>query len=524
MKSMLMKAQLVLIIVISFGFSAHSQQKLIDSLELVIKNTSGISKYEPLFELIRVHARSGNYEEVLNAAREARIVALQNEDTAKIVQSSRVVGQVLNFLLRHEEAESILLKMLPIAKRHNLNEDYSIILNNLALVYSYQARYDRALDFNFQALDIRRKNKDESAISISLQNIGFVYYKLKEYNKGLSYYKQALKLRRTIKDDWEVEQILVNISLCYAYLDDFSTAKAYADSAVSYCGNKKCTENALIDANLSLGIIHHGLKKIDDAERFFLKSYRLAQKLNHVRYQFDNIDYLSEIYIQRNQIKKAVHYLEAAEALIQQDSTFNPEMIKIYSRFFQMYNKMKNYERAALYQQKYIQLRDSIYNDELTTNLMKLEAEHLEKENQARIEAQNEILNLKEEVIERQRLLTIFITAFAIIFVLLAILLLKSNRQKQRINRILDKKVKERTFQLESNHHSLLQASRERSILIEQTVADIKSSLATIKGLCSIGIQDTTEPHVRQYITKVDVTSDQLASTLRNLQAMSKVV
>ena len=56
--------------------------------------------------------------------------------------------------------------------------------------------------------------------------------------------------------------------------------------------------------------------------------------------------------------------------------------------------KSKNFKKVEFYQSKYITLKDSIYNKELTTNLMKIEAEHLEKENKEKIEFQNRILAL----------------------------------------------------------------------------------------------------------------------------------
>ncbi len=221
------------------------------------------------------------------------------------------------------------------------------------------------------------------------------------------------------------------MSLCYGYKNNFTEAKNFVKQGFSVCV-KNCSDRFLLHAQFSLGIISFEQRNFHEAETQFLKSYALAKKLNNERFQLDNIVYLLRIYISRNQMKEAENYLAEAESLITLGTPYSPEMIDIYSQLFSLYSRSGNLEKVAFYQNKYIALRDSIYNDALTTNLMKLEAEHLEKENKARIDSQNKILELNEEVIFRQKFLNIFIGVIAILLVALAILLVKSNRAETK--------------------------------------------------------------------------------------------
>ena len=168
-------------------------------------------------------------------------------------------------------------------------------------------------------------------------------------------------------------------------------AKDLVDKAFKICG-KDCTKFFLINARYSLGVISFGLRNFSDAEAQFLQSYSLAKELGDERFQLDNIVYLSQIYINTRKMILAEKYLKIAEELIDAGAPYNLELIKVYNGLFTFYRTSGDYEKVAWYQGKYIQLKDSIYSEELTSNLMKVEAEYLERENKAMIASQAKIL------------------------------------------------------------------------------------------------------------------------------------
>ncbi len=81
--------------------------------------------------------------------------------------------------------------------------------------------------------------------------------------------------------------------------------------------------------------------------------------------------------------------------------------------FLSCIKKIKTSKRCPSIKSKYISLKDSVFNDELTKNLMKAEAEYQERENRSRIESQNKILALNEEVMYRQKIVNASFGAIA---------------------------------------------------------------------------------------------------------------
>ena len=213
----------------------------------------------------------------------------------------------------------------------------------------------------------------------------------------------------------------------------------------------------------------------------------------------------------------AEKYLKEAEEIIKRNSPFNFELIGIYAQIFKLYQKNRDFEKIALYQDKYISLKDSVFNEELTKNLMKAEAEYLEKENQARIESQNKILALNEEVIYRQKVANASFGAIAFLVIIISVILAKNNKHKQHINKLLDQRVKERTRELEMNRDALQRAWQERDALISKASSDIQSSIATLKGLCFLGAKEIDHPLATEYWKQLDKTSNGLSATLNKM-------
>ena len=488
-------------------------QKIVDSLTSVLENKIGGERYPPLYELAFEYIDI-DYEKALEIIQQAEQAALLAGDSLWIVKSKRVKGQILYRLEKIEESIKIFKSILPIALKRKFTKECTMIVNNLASSYLFEGKYDMALQFYFQTLELGKELEDTTSIAMGLHNIGLAYYKLTDYKKALNYFKRSFTIHKSMHD--VKYNILTNISLCYAYLNDFSNAQLYVEESLNAC-RENCPDNSMMQIKFAMGFISFGLKQYDRAENDFLTSYSFSKKLNNSRFQFDNIFNLSKIYIKQNRIKTAELYLGEAEKLIRQGTPFNLEVINIYSGFSQLYRKTKNFEKASHYQLKYIQLKDSVYNEELTTNLMKTEAEYMERENTAKIATQSEIILLKEEIINRQWILNIITGFLGFMTLTFLIFLFRNYQQKKNLNLMLDKKIEERTRELELSRDELLNAFKERDILIYRASEGITETINTIKGLCFIGIKDVSDPVARSYIDKIDKTSHHLASHLKSL-------
>ena len=492
---------------------AYGQNKKIDSLKRILPRAVDTIYIDILYNLAYEYV-DNDYDSGLRYATDAYDAANQFGDSLRIVKTGRIKSLAFRRLGMLDSSLVLSEEILPVARRYALEKEVMSILNGLGLVFTEQAKYDKALRCYFESLEVGEKMDDQFNMSVGTNNIGMVYYKLRDYDNALVYFTRAIQLQKELKSKYEYEIRLTNAALAYAYKNRFSEALNMIDEALSHCA-KNCTKNVLMQADFTLGIIAFRNQKFHQAGIKFLESYERAKEINDERFQLDNIIHLVQIHIVSNNLTLAENYLDKAEKLIIRGSSYNREMIEVYRQLFSLYKKSENFEKVAFYQGKYITLKDSIFGEELTTNLMKIEAEHLEKENKAKIESQNKILALNEEVIIRQKYLNVFVGLVTLLLVALAIVLIRSNRQKQKINQLLDKKVRERTQELEFNQNVLQRACEERDVLIDKTAADIRRSLATIKGLCGLGKKNIHD--ACQCLEKVNATADNFSETINKL-------
>ncbi|WP_276370538.1 tetratricopeptide repeat protein [Chryseolinea sp. H1M3-3] len=493
-----------------------SQSHGIDSLRKLLPSKIGQEYYEVLTELGYQYLVANDYDNAMKLSNELISVGTEGSDSLQLTRGLAIHASLLRRSGFIDSALLLYNKIYPIVKRNSYETEWMNITNSLGLLYAYQGNYDKALRYLLESSEIREKRGVKYDISIVQQNIGFVYYKLGNFEKAISFYERANGLRREIGNNEGRDILLVNMSLCYSNGKNFVKAKAYLDEAFLLSG-RDLSVDFLMTAHYGLGFMFFNQNDFLNAEPEFLRSYSESVKRNSIRYQLDNIDALSQIYLHKNDLRMAEKYLKKAEILIAEDSRYKLELAGIYRTFSELYHKSKNYSKIVFYQDRLLALEDSTFNDEMTNNLMKAEAAHLQREHRSKMEDQNKIVTLKEEVIFRQQVVNFFIGVVAVLVTILALILAKRNKQKQFINSLLDEKVRQRTRELETNRDELQRAWRERDALITKAATDIRSSVATMKGLCFAGLKDIDHPKAPEYLQKMNLTSDQLGCILNTI-------
>jgi len=530
----------VLVAVATTAVSAQKQPS-IDSVESIIQSQTGNDRYESLIFLTRQYFNS-DYSKSLHFIEEAHQIALEFGDSAKIVKTARIAGQLYNRMDNPKRALDELNKFLEVAQRNNLRDEYKLILNNIALAHTILAEYDKALEINFKTLTLREEDKDVEEISVSLNNIGLVYFKLKNYPKALEYYERALKSIEASDNKGFLDRQLINIALCYNQLKNFEESQRFFKRAFSICGNG-CSDQVKIEGQFGLGVANYGMHKNDEAEKHFLASLDIAKQVHNKRFQAENLVYLGRISIRQGRYDEAKLLLSQTE-FIADSSGYNQLLIDTYREFSKLYSSSKDFEKVSFYQERYINLKDSLLGEELVKNVAKIQTNFEERVNIATIAE-------KEEDLARQRNLNIAIGLIAVLAGLLVFVLYRSNsitrrvnsalsdakavietqnHRLQNINRELDAKVKEKTADLQKANEDLDKANKalvrvndELDNFIYKTSHDIRGPLASLKGICSVALMDVKDPLALDYLTKLDVSSGRLNVILTRLLIVNQI-
>ncbi len=440
----------------------------------------GPLEFQSAYDSTFSRSDASDFAGALIYAQAAQQIARAQSDSMLIVKSGRVKGQVLRRMNELEKSTQELKTVLPVARRNKYYIEAGTILNAIGLNYTFGAKFDQALAAFFEAREIVPKEESDLRAAI-LNNIGLTYYKIGAYEKAKQFYKDAVTTG--LQGD-RLAICLVNIGLCFNSLNRYDSSKVFFERGLLSCGND-CGTSTTLQAEYGMAVVAFSAQKMDEAETRFTNSYQLAVGDNDLRFQLDNLIYLSRIARTKGEFRRSIELMNRAEA-IASGSAFAGERMKIYFELSRAFADAKSPAKSNRYQAHYIDILDSVFSEQMRTNLMTVQAEYDQRDLKTRVASQAVILDLKEEIIDKQGITNILIGIVAIFFVALSLIFYKVGLQRRRLNVYLDKKVVERTVALEESLAEIKRRHSEQDLLLGRMAGDMKACVATIRGLSGL--------------------------------------
>jgi len=473
----------------------------IDSLKRVIEDAHGAMLcsiyYQVGYELLDT-----DFKGALEYANKALGCSVTIQDTLNLLRSAQLKAMAFRRLEDIDSSNVLITKVLPLARNRKYFSELHDLLHGLALGLLYKAEFDQSLRYNFEALELREVYGTAFQVGSTLFNIGFVYYKLGDYSKALEYFTRSLEqLGKEPRDGKLIVKVFVNMALSHAYSGDGRKAEIHMAEVLRRCDGN-CASEDLQNIAFCRGIVYLGRADTAAAKVQFFESYTRAVADGHERIQLDNIIYLSRIYLGAEDTQEAANYLGMAEKLILRGVPYNMELMKVYSEFAALYERKGDYKKVSHFLRRHMALKDSIYDDEVTTSLMRIEAAHVEKEKNAKIETQNKLLELNNKVIARQRIATILAVTTAAFLTGFVVMLVRNIREKKMRNADLEQRVKNRTAELEAMVYQSKIWVNEKKQWVEKMVCSVKHSTNSIAGLVSLSRRDPASNE--EYIKLID--------------------
>ena len=531
----------LLILAFSQPLVAQNRER-IDSLKEELRLRGDVNRYKILWRLAWELFDVEN-EPAFEYARQAHTLALSQGDSLSIMQSGRIMGQLLRRLHRLDESIDILSKVLPSAVRHNSaypqNPDYekehSFILNGLALAHTFKAEYDKALEYNFRSLVMRERRGDQRQISIALHNIGLAYYKMGAFDLSLDYYLQALRMKDAARDSVGLSSELVDLGLCYNELKQYENSQSAFERALRMCRGK-CIDKILMEAEFGLGQSFYQQGNFDEASIHYLKSYELSLGQKETRYEIENILALARLALQDKKHAEARKYLDIARNIPEKEG-YKEILRSLYRLEAKYFTATGNFREANEYMSKVQVLYDSTFSFDVVKNLTRVQTLYAQRENLAIIAAKDEVLALNEKSIRQQRAVTILLLAVVALMTALGVVIYRNYGKIKEVNaelasakqviedhnKFLDHLVAQKTRELVDTNAALVKVNDELDNFIYKTSHDIRGPLASLKGMVNLAIMDVKDEKALGYLSKLDTTAEKLNTILTRLLIVNRI-
>ena len=334
-------------------------------------------------------------------------------------------------------------------------------LNVMAVGLVTMGDYPRALQLYQQALTISESINDTRNITRIINNIADLYGQQKEYSRALTSFLRAKQifqtagLLRTRSDSILLSIINTNIGESYLNLGQLDSADYYLQQAFALA-NRVAFNAILGNVTYDLGDVQARKNKPAQALTYYRRSVRYSQQENTLPQLAEAYLRIARFYQKANRTDSSI--VNANRALrSSQQSSYLPGILSASQLLSQAYEGRDNV-RALRYYKVAVAAKDSLFSQDKVKQMLTLSFEETQR--------RQEIDAARAAYWNRIR--TYGLLGAVGVFVLVALLLWRTNRRQQQSNTLLSRQKTEIEHQRAKSEQAYAELQVTQTQLIQK--------------------------------------------------------
>jgi two-component system NtrC family sensor kinase len=370
-------------------------------------------------------------------------------------------------------------KALKIARDLNYNNGIVNSLNLAGESYRLTGNYPKALQYQLQALEISRELKNEVIESNSLGFIGVIYMELNEYRQALQYFLPAITIKNRLPASPPGVFVLANTGISYDLLNIPDSALYYLKlAAIQNIEVRHPQLNSLIPRSVGNIYMHQG--KLDSALQFYFAALQNSRSTNESINLGGIQQKIAEVYEKLNLNDSSLYYGLSAFKEAKRTSQ-KSRLLESSSLLVKLYRVMHKYDSAFYYDDLASSIKDSLYGIPKFKQLQLLMLSEQKR--------QQEIEQEQERYKNKTRMIALWSAVG--VFLIIAFILYRNNRQKQKANKVLENTLSN----LRSTQAQLIQSEKMASLgeLTTGIAHEIQNPLNFVNNFSDVNKELLTE-------------------------------
>lgn len=493
-------------------------QKSID-LSRKINYKAGVAN--GLLQIAHANYFKGRYPLAIENFNEAISIYKSIKDYKGLSNCYTLCGRMYNLLAQYKLALRYLNMAVDLNRKLHNEMDEADSYKNIGILYFNQGMLPKALDYYYKALFIDLKLNNKLAAAANYNDIGFVLYGMQVYPKALEYYKKAYGIYRASNDLLGYGIVNENIGEVWLAQQNYDRAIAYLNVS-DKIARRQDDKDGMSSIYTDLGLCYAHKKEFDKAINYLDISLQVARKYKIVYNQAYTLIGFATVYNLKHDYVNAYKY-----AVEGQQMAGKLGNLAVRSDAALQLNRtlagLGQYDAAYKLLRQYIDLKDSLNNNESMQKLTSYNLEHdfANKQHQlAQQQQEKEILY--EQSLKQQQLINLIFLTIIIAMITVSIVYYRQKRKQQGINLKLEEKNRE-VLQQKTDLDDQAQKLNDLNILKDRLISvlahDLRAPLSTLRGLFSL-LQDDTITHqqllemIPSVLKKLEYTSDFLDTLL----------
>ena len=433
-KMHLQKIYTTLLICFCYFFSFHLIASQADSLIAIYKTTKDSEKEQWINNVLGSEVSSEDKRKVLD-------FALENEKGNKIKEAKiyagfgfveDYAGNPIEAIEAYEKALSIQKNI----KKNSLDTLADSWKNSLATVFQHIGDYPKAHQLYMEALAGAEKNGKQTIIADICKRVGDVHRNLENEEKAVGYYMRALDLYKKLNIPRGEASTSNSLGILYSDQNNPQKALEYYRRTLAICKEIDFKLGVALTLN-NIGYELFVLYNYDSAYNYYEQSLQIKEELENPYSMSATLVNMGQVRLKQKEYAEAQLLFDKSLELAIQTKNSSVEL-ENYQYFTQLYKQTNKPAQALENLQKYIELKEKIFEENKLEKINELEA---------RFQAgkKEQLIKFLEQQAEWEEGKSYLLGGVAFLAIVVVILAFRRIRGKQKANQLLSQKNKEIT-------------------------------------------------------------------------------
>lgn len=329
-----------------------------------------------------------------------------------------------NYPMAFEYAQKSIEQNKKIDNQWGISEAMIVI----GVLYDSQSNYPKALEYYSKALAIDEKIANKEGMAMSLNNMANIYLDQGNDDKALTYYQKALAIDEELGVKQGIAVELSNIGSILNNQGKLDLALEYYERSLEI--NKEINDkHAIANDNLSLAIFYSKQKKYDKALAYYEKALMIFKEVGNKNKIASSMTSLGFFYMNQNEFEKALKYCEESLAILNDIGSLDKQM-KACNCLYTIHKQIGNSNKALGFFEQMIVLKDSIYNEDNTRQLTRIEMQYEFDKKEVAVKAEQEKKDalVLEEIKQQKIVRNSFMGGFVVVLLFAGVFFIQRNR------------------------------------------------------------------------------------------------